>query len=444
MADHPKDEKRSGTPPETDPEADQAPAEDSPPALADHAESRYAVMANLSRGLPSLMRHHEEFQEHFVLGRSLEKLTKGINMPGTAIAKAFELRLGTLHNLAEIGQTARARSAMFDAIPKSLAGQFSLGKLPQLGIAASTLTPIGAAYSLPIGAELSRLTEKFGRLIPPDTLGVRLAELQKVAGQIQSPWLRATDPLASIAGLAGLQKVGHALHQMPAFEPAAELVLRENLGDWRDPPAWPQTLEDDPQARTEFYVERGFNRDLTDFPDEAFDSGLALAHLGNQDLGVMRFEEALEVPFSPELLTIQQRAKACFEILYIFEARLRTFIAHRMSEKFGDTWTSRRLPAGMHEEWLDKQTRAGIPDGAAAELIDFADFTDYERIICKKDNWREVFEPVFKVSDLVKTAFYFLRPIRVTIMHARQPTYEDELFLRAEVTKLIRFIRTNR
>ncbi|QKM49979.1 hypothetical protein [Burkholderia glumae] len=39
-------------------------------------------------------------------------------------------------------------------------------------------------------------------------------------------------------------------------------------------------------------------------------------------------------------------------------------------------------------------------------------------------------------------AFYFLRPIRLTIMHARQPTYEYELFLRAEVTKLVRLVES--
>jgi hypothetical protein len=392
--------------------------------------------------VPLLMRNHTAFEQHFALTRSLNGLLKGIEMPGAAIAKALDLRLGSIHNLAGIGQVARAHSALFDAIPRSLAGQFNLGKFPQLGIAASTLKPIGMAYSLPIGAELSRLTEKFGRLVPPDTLGVKLAELQKVAGQIQSPWLRGDDPLASIAGFASLQKIGFALHQMPAFEPAAEQVLRENLGDWRDPPAWTEQLENDPQARTELYVERGFNRDLTHFPDEAFDTGLALAQLGNDDLGVLQFEETFEAPYSAELLAVRQRASACFEILYIFESRLRTFIAHRMTEKFGATWPSKRLPAGMHEEWLGKQARAGAQDGVADALIDYADFTDYEKIICKKDNWREVFEPVFKKATLVEMAFYFLRPIRLTIMHARQPTYEDELFLRAEVTKLVRLVES--
>ncbi|WP_199545293.1 hypothetical protein [Paraburkholderia kururiensis] len=121
---------------------------------------------------------------------------------------------------------------------------------------------------------------------------------------------------------------------------------------------------------------------------------------------------------------------------------MRAFIAHRMHGKFGATWASKRLPAGMHEQWLEKQARAGTQDGAADALIDYADFTDYEKIICKKDNWREVFEPVFKKATLVEMAFYFLRPIRLTIMHARQPTYEDELFLRAEVTKLVRLVES--
>jgi hypothetical protein len=34
--------------------------------------------------------------------------------------------------------------------------------------------------------------------------------------------------------------------------------------------------------------------------------------------------------------------------------------------------------------------------------------------------------------------------VEVTIMHGRQPTYEDELMLRAEVSKLVRLVKTGR
>ena len=70
-------------------------------------------------------------------------------------------------------------------------------------------------------------------------------------------------------------------------------------------------------------------------------------------------------------------------------------------------------------------------------LLAYADFTDYELIICRADNWREVFSQTFKRPESVRESFQRLYPIRICTMHARPITQDDELFLYVELRRLI-------
>jgi hypothetical protein len=52
-------------------------------------------------------------------------------------------------------------------------------------------------------------------------------------------------------------------------------------------------------------------------------------------------------------------------------------------------------------------------------LIEYADFTDYAAVICRADNWREVFSTFFNRPESVRESFQRLHPIRLDAMHAR-------------------------
>ena len=63
--------------------------------------------------------------------------------------------------------------------------------------------------------------------------------------------------------------------------------------------------------------------------------------------------------------------------------------------------------------------------------------TDYERVICKKDNWKEVFEAYFHRLSNVQEAFNRIGPARVELMHIRGLTRTDILYLQIEASRFI-------
>ena len=123
-----------------------------------------------------------------------------------------------------------------------------------------------------------------------------------------------------------------------------------------------------------------------------------------------------------------------------FESNLRNFIDEQMTEVFGPNWPKHQLPKGMYERWMEKREATAKRGRAPKPLIAFADFTDYERVICKKDNWRQVFSSFFNRPESVRESFQRMHPIRLDTMHARPIAQDDELLLYVEVMRLIRVI----
>ena len=86
---------------------------------------------------------------------------------------------------------------------------------------------------------------------------------------------------------------------------------------------------------------------------------------------------------------------------------------------------------------MDKRQKAldfGEPE---RPLIAYADFTDYVTIITRKDNWKAVFEDVFRRAESVTESLQRLYPIRICTMHARLITQDDELYLYVETKRIL-------
>lgn len=60
-----------------------------------------------------------------------------------------------------------------------------------------------------------------------------------------------------------------------------------------------------------------------------------------------------------------------------------------------------RLPNGLYDKWLEKKRKAERGDAPSLLLIAYADFTDYEPVICRADNW-PLFEPVFERKERLR------------------------------------------
>ncbi|MFQ5978814.1 MAG: Swt1 family HEPN domain-containing protein [Candidatus Heimdallarchaeota archaeon] len=112
-----------------------------------------------------------------------------------------------------------------------------------------------------------------------------------------------------------------------------------------------------------------------------------------------------------------------YSILQDLEQTLRTFIITSLMEKYGEKWWKQRIPNDIRQNCQErKETNENIYPWFGEEehdLIEYADFSDYAKIIEKKDNWREVFKPIIRQKDVFISKLRELEPIRKAIAHSR-------------------------
>lgn len=266
--------------------------------------------------------------------------------------------------------------------------------------------------------------------------------LQKAIEGMTAPWVKIADNLHSIAGFAEIQGIGQILQSLPPFDDAVAAALRSDLGDWRDPLTLPVSIGLDSIARSQLYVDHGFKPALTEFPPEAFDQALSLSGLSTQPPSlIVKYGGPISGDEDNDLTEELARAKQAYEWLHRLETEIRQFIDRQMTAEFGPDWPKHRLPNGMYDKWIEKKKKdeaAGAPDWP---LICYADFTEYESVINRADNWVTVFCRFFGRKESVRESLQRLQPIRLTTMHIRMVTQDDVLFLMAECRRLGRAMR---
>jgi Swt1-like HEPN len=267
-------------------------------------------------------------------------------------------------------------------------------------------------------------------------------KLRQAIEAMKSPWLDTQNALRSFSGFAELQGIGQALRSLPTFDDRLASALRQELGDWRQAIKWPAGIFIDPIARTAFYIERGLNPHLTNFPAPAFQESMSLA--GLQEDAVSGVEEySLSETENEDERQGFARTNAAHDRLQRFETHVRRFIDRQMTAAFGTDWIKHQLPGSMLIAWREKKQKAVDSGEKEWPLLAYADFTDYVPIIMRKDNWEKVFKPIFQRREFVQESFQRLYPIRICTMHARIITQDDELYLHVEIKRILRAIKSD-
>jgi predicted S18 family serine protease len=91
-------------------------------------------------------------------------------------------------------------------------------------------------------------------------------------------------------------------------------------------------------------------------------------------------------------------------------------------EKISKNWWIERIPPDIRQKAEERQKK----DELKRELIQYLDFADYAKIITKRDNWREVFQNVFKEQEVMRGKLKELEPIRNAVRHGRKLTAEQK------------------
>ena len=305
-----------------------------------------------------------------------------------------------------------------------------------------TLDTFNAQFILPEVSIAAKLMEEYQQRPAAASLAryaIQADAIQRAMEAMDTPWLDEQEKMRSVIGFAEIQGIGSMLTRLPVFDDTVSEVLRVDLGDWRDKITWPEPVLTDMDARGAFYIERGFDPSLTYFPTPAFRESTELAGLRRKPPSLV---DAYGEPIPRAENNDDEKAlvltNMAHDWLQRLESHLRNFIDERMTEVFGPDWPKHQLPNGVYEQWMEKREAAVKGGRGPKPLIAFADFTDYERVICKKDNWQQVFSSYFSRPESVRESFQRMHPIRLDTMHARPIAQDDELLLYVEVRRLIR------
>ena len=264
-------------------------------------------------------------------------------------------------------------------------------------------------------AGLSRLGERFARDI------ARLAKLQEEMLGLRRPWVDVGNPGQSISAYVDARALVTIVENGPPESRAVVTAVREELGDYRDTDPVSDVVAADPVLRSAFRLDVGFNADLSSLPP-----AIIATVFGGFAGGVPR-----RIKADPDALesAVHQRARR-------LELRLRRFIEKKMMAKLGPRWSKQRVPGKTVTGWRARR-QTDLDNGrTASRLFDYAGFEDYRAIIEQKENWAEVFEPIFKVKTSILETLRRLSLIRNPDAHYRIVTIEDFLDLHTEGRRL--------
>lgn len=279
-----------------------------------------------------------------------------------------------------------------------------------------------AAYQRAEADKISRaMNAAFG------SLHQQASTISEAISRIQSPLIRIEAEAASVSALARLAEIGTALNHIAPFDGTLTASLRASFGDWRDLTLPDDQLLVDPIARQAFYRETGYDAALVDFPAEGFEQVLEVTEI----CPVGESEESEEI------------AVEVYRALRRIERELRDLIVDVLVALEGENWERTALPNNMRDEWAAKREKAIANGEADAPLIHFADFTDYLRIIRKKNLWRQGFQTIFVRESDIQESLLRLGAIRVPDAHARIVTQDDLLLVRVEGNRILRATRRN-
>jgi hypothetical protein len=268
---------------------------------------------------------------------------------------------------------------------------------------------------------------------------------------LQPSWPSPSIPFDSIEGMTGLICLRNAVVTNP-FGALERDALQSLLGTW-DSAKLTKSILFEAEARTKFYFDQGFDVRLTAFPASAYNDALFQSGLLRPDLfsplfssiemGYYPLVDEREVSDDPDLREkreLKARLLKAYDVISNLEIRLREFLIDVMESVFGQSWMKQRVPGEIHKQWLEKRDSAVSKGEDEHPMLWYADFTDYERIITRKDNWKDTFEGKFLNMMDVQVSFQRLYPIRNCTMHTRPLTKEDFLLLTVEAQRILRAI----
>ena len=120
------------------------------------------------------------------------------------------------------------------------------------------------------------------------------------------------------------------------------------------------------------------------------------------------------------------RDEQAYKLLGQLEGKLRELIERELS-KVSRNWWKERVPKDVRENAEKRREQEKRTPGAKVYPIKYyLDFSDYIKIICRRDNWRDAFKKYFKDVEWISTRLKELQIIRNKIAHYKPLSERDK------------------
>ena len=114
--------------------------------------------------------------------------------------------------------------------------------------------------------------------------------------------------------------------------------------------------------------------------------------------------------------------KECQNALDIFEQSIRVFVKDKMLETFGDSWWKRNVPEQIViacRDRINKEQSLRFPIFPASEPINYTNLGELKDVICRRDNFDNVFKPFFGNTETISSKLTELIAFRNPAAHNR-------------------------
>jgi hypothetical protein len=109
-------------------------------------------------------------------------------------------------------------------------------------------------------------------------------------------------------------------------------------------------------------------------------------------------------------------------LIFKLETKLRAFIEKTMVHHYGEKWWKKGIPSDVRQNCKRRMKKNDSPFGLpkSNRKLDYADFSDYRKIILRKDNWRDIYQNYFGGQKIILEGYLIqLEELRNTIQHNR-------------------------
>ena len=284
--------------------------------------------------------------------------------------------------------------------------------------------------ALPAAETLQALTQSAAHAIQP--LHEHFVEVERwhssVARRMAAltvPWAMKDHLGVSIVGFSRIARLHDVSTGAAPFAPQTAAVFEEELGK-----PVPFDADEVPEDRESAAMDAGFNPELIAFPEPVYPSVLFSAgfELRIEAIGSVQSEKGDDSGvFEPQHASLLQQV----------EHRLRKVVETELRELVGNNWYRSRVPGSTWQRWRDRKEEDDRQRGDSFPLIFYADFTDLSDIICRRDNWNDVFHRLFVSKDDIRVSLQRLSPIRKAIAHNRPLVRTDQLILLSEACRIL-------